>query len=781
MPDSQSKRRRAGFGAGGSSRTRGRVIDAATTFLDIAKESADAFPPLKSCLNAIDAFRKHYEETKDVEEKLGALIPWLNRLDIIVKATGPDVNLEEKERREQLERSLENILKQAQVLSEKGVWDRFLDKKQDSGAIVKFAEELQHAILIYQLSQQQSIGTQLCQLATSFEAFLRIHKGVPGVKEKIQSTLSWLGRLKVEGSAVGDEGKPEQRKILFEAIEGIEVRLQSLSQSFSATGSQENHKYMEAICGLAGDARDAIIEYQFHQQKVLYDQNCELIDKTEWLVLNTCPRAHGAGYQHGLRSGCLKGTRESVLDKVEQWSDDFKQSPIFWLHGLAGTGKTTIAQTIAERLFADDIAYHPLQDQIAKFIVEPLWSTGIATTIVIDALDECQDEGLESTILPLLGKYVQGIPKLKIFITSRPETHITTGFHGPLQDLTDVFILHEVEAHTINQDIRRFFMSELSKLAQHHGGKQGWPTDEQLDWLCRRAAGFFIHAVATVNVLSRRLDVPWGQLDTLMESPESTSCEGEAKLKVYNTLDTLYLSILHTSFQDNKAEDDNIIRSILSCVVLATNPLSPSTIATLMGLGYHRVRLVLELTRSLLVLSLDPNEPVQPFHKSFPDFITDWKRCTDNRFYISPDCHIKIFLCCLETIGRALKDQPPLPDPGLIYKVTDLPKIETEGICSALRYACGSWHKHLVLMEDPTPEVLSTLFDFLDGKFIFWLAVLKALGDLPSGCRVMDTTTKWLKKPWPSTHGNALLDIAAHCSDLIGHLIVISNLYRTLG
>jgi hypothetical protein len=42
-------------------------------------------------------------------------------------------------------------LKQAQVLSEKGVWDRLLDKKQDSGAIVKFAEELQHAILIYQV------------------------------------------------------------------------------------------------------------------------------------------------------------------------------------------------------------------------------------------------------------------------------------------------------------------------------------------------------------------------------------------------------------------------------------------------------------------------------------------------------------------------------------------------------------------------------------------------------------------------------------------------------
>ena len=73
----------------------------------------------------------------------------------------------------------------------------------------------------------------------------------------------------------------------------------------------------------------------------------------ESLVLNNCRRAHGAGYRQGDRNGCLKGTREGVLDKIERWAEDFDQSPIFWLHGLAGTGKSTIAQTVAEKLFAD--------------------------------------------------------------------------------------------------------------------------------------------------------------------------------------------------------------------------------------------------------------------------------------------------------------------------------------------------------------------------------------------------------------------------------------------
>ena len=73
----------------------------------------------------------------------------------------------------------------------------------------------------------------------------------------------------------------------------------------------------------------------------------------ELLVLNTCPRAHGAGYQHGDHQGCLSGTREAILDKIESWTKDFDDPPVYWLNGLAGTGKSTIAQTIAEHLFAD--------------------------------------------------------------------------------------------------------------------------------------------------------------------------------------------------------------------------------------------------------------------------------------------------------------------------------------------------------------------------------------------------------------------------------------------
>ena len=38
-----------------------RFIDTTKMLLDIAKESADALPPLKSCLGGINALIKHYE------------------------------------------------------------------------------------------------------------------------------------------------------------------------------------------------------------------------------------------------------------------------------------------------------------------------------------------------------------------------------------------------------------------------------------------------------------------------------------------------------------------------------------------------------------------------------------------------------------------------------------------------------------------------------------------------------------------------------------------------
>ena len=56
----------------------------------------------------------------------------------------------------------------------------------------------------------------------------------PGLKEKIQSTLSWLGKLNVESSAIGDGGEAKQLGILFEYVSLMDcerVRILTLNSS----------------------------------------------------------------------------------------------------------------------------------------------------------------------------------------------------------------------------------------------------------------------------------------------------------------------------------------------------------------------------------------------------------------------------------------------------------------------------------------------------------------------------------------------------------------------
>ena len=516
------------------------------------------------------------------------------------------------------------------------------------------------------------------------------------------------------------------------------------------------------------------------------------------LVLNGSRRAYGAGYRHGNRNGCLKGTRESVLNEIEHWTKDFKRPPIFWLNGLAGTGKSTIAQTVAEALFADghlgasffcsrgvedrsnlqlifptlafqlaqqypkfrsslvpllrsnpDLTHESLQDQMRSFIVKPLQSTKLSTVIVIDALDECKDDEPESAILLVLGKLVSSIPGVKFFITSRPEIHIMSGFRGPLlKKSTDIFILHDVEPHTVDNDIRHFFKHELPKLPRR---PEGWPTDAHFDSLCQRAAGFFIYAVATCNFLKHKFKLPSDRLDIIMSSPESTAYEGTTKLDVYNNLDSLYMSILREAFRENDSEDDSTVRSVLSAVVLVVNPLSLSEIATLLEINCDELVPLLDSIQSLLVLRDDIDHPIRPFHKSFPDFITEPTRCADPRFYISPDYHTDLVLRCLELMAKSLKkNMCSIPDYTLNSEVPDLlQRINYGGIRGALEYASRSWYKHLIGTNRRTADVVSALRCFLEKKFLFWLEVLSVLGVVGEAVHALNATVKWLTEVCP--------------------------------
>ena len=62
--------------------------------------------------------------------------------------------------------------------------------------------------------------------------------------------------------------------------------------------------------------------------------------------------AAGARCNHRDRHGCLRGARVALLDEIERWANDLNGPPIFWLNGIAGTGRSTIAHTVAKRCVA---------------------------------------------------------------------------------------------------------------------------------------------------------------------------------------------------------------------------------------------------------------------------------------------------------------------------------------------------------------------------------------------------------------------------------------------
>ena len=233
-----------------------------------------------------------------------------------------------------------------------------------------------------------------------------------------------------------------------------------------------------------------------------------------------------------------------------------------------------------------------------------------------------------------------------------------------------------------------------------------------------------------------------------MASPEGTVHEGEAELKVYTSLDYLYRSFFQKSFLKNSARDNARVCSILSAVVLVTNPLSMSAITMLMGFHHNQVQHALDSIQSLVIVPEDPDCPIQPFHKSFSDFITDPTRCRDARFHISPNYHTRLVLQCLKLLSRSLKENMcSIPDYVLNSDVDDLPKrVKESGIHGALEYACRSWYKHLIVTNHQTENVISALCDFLEGGFILWLEVLSVLGTVGDAVHALFTTTKWLNE-----------------------------------
>ena len=241
-------------------------------------------------------------------------------------------------------------------------------------------------------------------------------------------------------------------------------------------------------------------------------------------LLDKIPFADDAPYNSRFQrheSQCLAKTREQLHNQIAWWCQTSDDTCIYWLSGMTGTGKSTIARTIAHRLAGDGILgtsffFSKVQgdvsnaakfftaiaallvdnipslkphvckvieedshistkaprDQWEQLILQPLQklpagSPDTRLVLVIDALDECDDDRDASLILQLFSQIdtISSI-QLRVFITSRPERHIGFGFRSLPQRIHHCFVLHEIPAQIVDNDIRIFLLDETKKIRQ---------------------------------------------------------------------------------------------------------------------------------------------------------------------------------------------------------------------------------------------------------------------------------------------------------------------------
>ncbi|KAF9777503.1 hypothetical protein BJ322DRAFT_1096406 [Thelephora terrestris] len=618
-------------------------------------------------------------------------------------------------------------------------------------------------------------------LLLSFSIDCINQEGSAAVRNKIKVLLSRITSLGQLFAKRPDNLVDQRRRDeLFRELQGIEGNLRPLYESLEL---QRLTDHIQDVLKLLEDLHEAVFRYQMAWQTAVNNRTLNSLVSVpvpEVVVLDCFYSARRAEYRHGDHNGCLRGTRGDILAEIELWTRDFERSPVYWLNGLAGTGKTTIAQTIAERTFANrrlgasffcsrdfedrsnlmlifptlaiqlarkfsqfrsmfiplvqsdpGVVHGSLYDQMNKLIVQPLVESSISTVILIDGLDECKGEEPTSAILAVLGQLAAEIPKVKFFVTSRPEPRIQEGFRLPLLvKAVDVSVLHEVEAGLVDGDIKLFFEHRISELKGRRHGLDDWPTGEQLDLLCERTGGLFIHAMTMVRFIEQKGVDPREQSDRLLRSLDSRF-EGKAKFKAYPTLDSLYVTILQAGFGDDDPDGDPMVQAVLGAAILATNPLSPTTIATLLSLDTEHVFRILSSLHPLLVLREDVNHPVRPFHESFSDFVLDPARCIDPRFRVyPPDHHTELLAGCLKIMNQTLEQNIcKLPHGVANSEVVDLRERTEKHIDQALQYACQSWHKHLVpTIPTQSPDIIPALRQFLEEKFLFWLEALSVLG-----------------------------------------------------
>jgi hypothetical protein len=435
----------------------------------------------------------------------------------------------------------------------------------------------------------------------------------------------------------------------------------------------------------------------------------------------------------------MESTREKLLSDIMAWAEAPAAPVVFWLNGLAGTGKSTIARTICEdlaktgllgasfflsrqvaerrhapnavrtivyqlarqhRAFADalsatlhdspDLASSEVLQRLAtELLFKPagVLAEGIGLVFVIDALDECTHDNLGrpgGELLPLLLRgLLQLSGRVKLLLTSRNEPAIVRMFEDASWGMQRAVVqLHDLDRAVVRADIRKYLLRSFADIVKNHPEMNlvDWPSQEDLNTVADVADTLFVFATTVVRFVGAPKRNPRARLDIMLARREGSSASP------YRFLDRLYLQVLRTSVFSEEQEEEVVLceslRVVVGSIVAAQQPLSVAVHALLLDQDPADVQLVVRNLSALLISTSD--EPVRIFHPSFPDFMVDSRRCDESRFQVVPDeDHLRLAHGCLALLNRHLRyNIANLDDPDIAnVDVEDLDGRLLRGIC----------------------------------------------------------------------------------------------------
>ncbi|KDQ07232.1 hypothetical protein BOTBODRAFT_38985 [Botryobasidium botryosum FD-172 SS1] len=545
--------------------------------------------------------------------------------------------------------------------------------------------------------------------------------------------------------------------------------------------------------------------YDIEESIKLIGENVDRVAQTT--IIDKLPYAEGATWDPD--RVCLSKTREALLEEIWQWikcSDTSDGAKIFCLTGVAGSGKSAIAHTVAHRCYQEgllassfffsrdvadrnnprkllstmardlsardprireqislamesdqSLATAPLSRQFEPLIQKPClrYPSEQPMVSVIDGLDE----GYSVDLLKL---FRDGIPKLppsfRLFITSRDmeaiDRYLSKSTHVHLRTI-DLGALANLE------DVRVFIERGFKDIAIVHDLGESWPGQELLDKVFQMAGGLF----QWVSVVHQSLELsynPAAELATLLGSLRTGLAAQEKMDEIY----TKILQACEWNSPDFKRDYDLVMGAILA----AKSPLSVSALQALHP-EIPNIPKLLSRLGALLTGWRYSNQPIRILHLSLRDFLTT-RVSTDAPFYIcEKDNSRRLGLVSLAFLNDNLDHNTP--GVGYLKSVSPgIPTVSKEQISEELWYACEFWTAHILEFDAPAPiELAEFIRNFLSDRLSSWMELCTSVNSFHG----FQNVRTWIQRTLPedvdlmndefnSRLGSALVDMSERLS-----------------